>query len=112
MSGKTDEALLVKEYLERLAAEDEHIEPKVELEAVEEVRILHVLLHDVGVISRDRLDIMRQKDSLALTHAIGFDYHGETRFLIHLAIDWRFTRLSNASMCAKVVTLRCIWRYI
>ena len=44
--GEPDETFLVEEYLQWFTAKHEHVESQVKLESIDEVGVLHVLLHD------------------------------------------------------------------
>ena len=82
MRCKSHQALLVEKYFEGFTAEDQHVKSEVKLEAVNQVRIGHILLDDVSVISRNLVDIIGQENALALTAAVGLDNHGEFSYLV------------------------------
>ena len=76
---ESDETLFIKEDLERLAAEHEDIKAQVEFEAVQEVWILHVLLHYTRhpFFLRDRIEIVRKKDTFSLAAHVWLHDHRE-----------------------------------
>ena len=89
------ETLLIEENFEWLTGEDNHIETQIELQAVEKVRILHILLDNIDVVFGDLVNIVRQENAFPLTATVGFDNHREARFLALLADRRSFPRLFN-----------------
>ena len=46
------------------------------------MRVLHILLHHVDFILGDGLDVVRDEDTLPLTHAVGLDDHWKLSLLL------------------------------
>ena len=85
MGRESHHALLIKEYFQGLAAEHQHVEAQVELEAIDKVGVLHVLLHYIRLVPWDLTQVVRKEDTLTLTHAVWLHDEGEARLFAYAA---------------------------
>ena len=75
--GKSSDAFVVQEYLQRITTGNQHVKSYVKLQVVYKKRVLQVLLCYNSLIKLDFFYIVGQKDALALGHTVRLDYEGK-----------------------------------
>ena len=106
---KPCKSFLVEEYFERITAEDEDVEPQVELQIVNEIWIYHVLLHHECFLRRDLIEVSRQEDAFPLTHAVWLHDHCEFCLCRHVGLNLRLPRCLDWRFVSRFFFRRARW---
>jgi hypothetical protein len=80
LSSKSHKTFFVKENLKGITTHDQNIDSHVKFKAVNQVWRIYILLDNGGLNEWDTIYIVRNKDSLSLTHEVWFTNHSKANW--------------------------------
>lgn len=103
LSGKACEALLVKVAPEGRNSGDQHVEPQIELQTVDEERFVEVLLGHVMLSGLHPLEVASEEDSLALARLLWLHNKSFSPLFVELLLEKREVLRQDPSLREKIV---------
>lgn len=83
LSGEPGQSFAVDIHSKRVAARDEDVHPQIELQPVNQERLLQVFLHHIVLSEGEVLNALTQKDASALAARLGLGDHHHVLLLLH-----------------------------
>lgn len=87
LCGKPGQALFVNETAQRVDSCDQNIDSQIELQAINEIRLVQVALSYIVFTLHDPVAITRQEYAFTLAHCLRFYYEGFGTFMIKLFFE-------------------------